>query len=162
MRKGFTLLEITIVIVIIGILIALAIPNFIMVKAIVYQNRIKNTLQLIYEYEMATFAEKGHFEPYQEGQDYGLYILMPYGKYTYISPRHAKLESFKFPPDNKYYYLIIWRTNIKQPYLLVYAIAGKSLNNDLDGDSGWDVWVAQYNLLKNYPPIISFSNDLKD
>ena len=59
--KGFTLIELMIVVVIIGILAALAIPNFLRYQAKSKQAEAKTNLGAIYVSEISYFGEKNTF-----------------------------------------------------------------------------------------------------
>jgi prepilin-type N-terminal cleavage/methylation domain-containing protein len=59
--KGFTLIELMIVVVIIGILAALAIPNFLKYQARAKQSEAKTNLGAIYTSEIAYFGENNLF-----------------------------------------------------------------------------------------------------
>jgi len=59
--KGFTLIELMIVVVIIGILAALAIPNFLRYQAKSKQSEAKTNLGAIYVSEIAYYGEKDTF-----------------------------------------------------------------------------------------------------
>lgn len=60
-RKGFTLIELMIVVAIIGILAAIAIPNFLRFQAKSKQSEAKELLSTIYTAEMAYFAEQNEY-----------------------------------------------------------------------------------------------------
>jgi type IV pilus assembly protein PilA len=63
MRKGFTLIELMIVVAIIGILAAIAIPNFIKFQARSKQSEAKTNLKALFQAEKSYFAEKDSFLP---------------------------------------------------------------------------------------------------
>jgi len=56
-NKGFTLIELMIVVAIIGILAAIAIPNFMMFLAKTKRSEVKYNLEAIFKCEIAHFAE---------------------------------------------------------------------------------------------------------
>jgi type IV pilus assembly protein PilA len=61
LQKGFTLIELMIVVAIIGILAAIAIPNFIKFQARSKQSEAKANLKAVYTAQKAYFQEKDHF-----------------------------------------------------------------------------------------------------
>jgi type IV pilus assembly protein PilA len=64
MRKGFTLIELMIVVAIIGILAAIAIPNFIKFQARSKQSEVKSNLKAVFTAEKAYYQEKDTFSNY--------------------------------------------------------------------------------------------------
>ena len=63
-RKGFTLIELMIVVAIIGILAAIAIPNFLRFQAKSKQSEARELLSSIYTAEVAYFAENNLYSDF--------------------------------------------------------------------------------------------------
>jgi len=63
-RKGFTLIELMIVVAIIGILAAIAIPNFLRFQAKSKQSEARELLSSIYTAEVAYYAENNVFSDF--------------------------------------------------------------------------------------------------
>jgi len=61
-RKGFTLIELMIVVAIIGILAAIAIPNFLRFQAKSKQSEARELLSSVYTAETAYFAEQNAYD----------------------------------------------------------------------------------------------------
>ena len=77
-KKGFTLIELMIVVAIIGILAAIAIPNFLKFQAKSKQSEAKTNLKGIYTAETAYFGENNTYE------SLGLVNWEPVGKSRYV------------------------------------------------------------------------------
>jgi type IV pilus assembly protein PilA len=60
-NKGFTLIELMIVVAIIGILAAIAIPNFLGFVSKARRSEVKSNLEAIYRAELAYFGEKDRY-----------------------------------------------------------------------------------------------------
>src|SRR5512143_3782000 len=65
-RKGFTLIELMIVVAIIGILAAIAIPNFLKYQAKSKQSEAKTNLKGIFTSETSYFSEANHYGTFSQ------------------------------------------------------------------------------------------------
>ena len=67
-KKGFTLIELMIVVAIIGILAAIAIPNFLKFQAKSKQSEAKSNLGAIFTGELAYYGEQNRLRRFQRDQ----------------------------------------------------------------------------------------------
>jgi len=110
-HHGFTLIELMIVVAIIAILAAIAIPSFMMLQARSRQSEARILMSGVYEAEIAYFAEHSEFT----------------GDFS--------LLNFQPASDPKYY--INWYLNINGE--TDHFTATCSAN--IDKDNNWDVWM---------------------
>ena len=82
-QKGFTLIELMIVVAIIGILAAIAIPNFLRYQAKSRQSEAKTNLGAVFVGETAYFSENSRYGSFSE---IGYALAGTTNRYTYRSP----------------------------------------------------------------------------
>jgi type IV pilus assembly protein PilA len=85
-QKGFTLIELMIVVAIIGILAAIAIPNFLQYQARARQSEARTNLGGIFVSETAFLGEQGRYGSFQA---IGFTLASSTNRYTYRSPNAA-------------------------------------------------------------------------
>jgi prepilin-type N-terminal cleavage/methylation domain-containing protein len=66
-NKAFTLIELMVVIIILGVLAGLAVPSYRKILAQTQQEKMKNTLRLIARYEELSFVQNEYYEPGKPG-----------------------------------------------------------------------------------------------
>lgn len=82
-QRGFTLIELMIVVAIIGILAAIAIPNFLQYQARARQSEARTNLGGLFVSETAYLGETGRFGSFAE---VGFVLASSTNRYTYRSP----------------------------------------------------------------------------
>ncbi len=82
-QKGFTLIELMIVVAIIGILAAIAIPNFLQYQARARQSEARTNLGGVFVSETAYLGEQGRYGCFQQ---IGFVLASNTNRYTYRSP----------------------------------------------------------------------------
>jgi len=127
-KKGFTLIELMIVVAIIGILAAIAIPNFLRFQAKSKQSEAKTNLGGIFTAEISYFGEHNYFGNFAE------IAWAPTGttRYTFVSGDFTNTGSGTFTPapggtDN---------AGNTTPYALTHATPARTDNNFLIGAAG--------------------------
>ena len=147
-KQGFTLIELMIVVAIIGILAAIAIPNFLKFQLRSKAGEGKLNLAAIRTAQEAYFAELGTF------QNWG---LTPAGApnsqkaaWTVCpnSPPQAGDPGYCFigwEPEGDVYFNYIVATNAPPPSNQFFAVG----NSDIDGDGTLNIWGLQKPDLKN-------------
>ena len=139
MKRGFTLVELMVVIAVLGIIAALAVPNFRRARASVYRAEMKRTLTLIYQLEHAFYAEHGHYGPGTEDLTNNSVRYPPYTDTFYIKYPPNNLDLI-MDPEHRYYYYIYWEKEKGREYFIAGAVASRRYGNDIDGDDEIDWW----------------------
>ncbi len=131
-RIGFTLIEITVVIVILGILASLSVADFIKIKARVRQSIMKDKLTEIWNNEQLFYGQYGHFGP---GPDRRFNIAYyKNGKHrkgdTLSMHRKGPNLNVRFMKSDPYYYYIYWFNRPKRNISYCYIAAIGNIDND--------------------------------
>ncbi|GAB4365431.1 MAG: hypothetical protein Kow00128_07950 [Deltaproteobacteria bacterium] len=135
-KKGFTLIELMIVVAIIGILAAIAIPNFLKFQAKSKQSEAKTNLKGVYTAETGYFGENNSYE------DFSTINWEPVGsaRYRYTVGTAA---------DDKGDTSITFAAWTKTPDWTTNAFTAGAQGN-VDNDTALDVWsITDGNILSN-------------
>jgi len=154
-KKAFTIIELMSVIVTIGVLASMAIPSYRTVMARTQQEKMKNTLRLIAQYEELFFVENDYYAPGKPGVSSYTFEIYHNGS---MSPEGVNLSDlpFVFPDNRNYDYRIYWVNNGEEHYFYAHGIASIGRGNDIDGDEKMDEWqVSSYDL-----ELVALSDDL--
>ncbi len=147
-KQGFTLIELMIVVAIIGILAAIAIPNFLKFQLRSKAGEGKLNLAAIRTAQEAYFAEVGTF------QAWGLTPAVPPNSQKSAwgtclnSPPVAADPGYCFigwEPEGDVYFNYIVATNAPPPSNQFFAVG----ESDIDGDGTFNIWGLQKPDLKN-------------
>jgi type IV pilus assembly protein PilA len=152
-QKGFTLIELMIVVAIIGILAAIAIPNFLAYQARSRQSEARTNLGAVFVSEVAYFGENNLYSNFTT---IGFTIAGTGNRYTYRSPNNlGTAGSTNAQGADVFYTLagsqIAGGTNIADPAATVVSMAALPLagvagsftataSGNIDGDVTVDHW----------------------
>lgn len=137
-QRGFTVIEILVVVAVLGIITALAIPSFERARIKIRQNRMMTYLKMITEDQLLHYRDHGEFYP----------AGFSFGGFSYafaFYPRSARMElegqGKVLGPYSRHYAYYIYRFEPFYNEPLIYAYAHRSFGNDLDGDPFPDLWI---------------------
>jgi type IV pilus assembly protein PilA len=161
-QKGFTLIELMIVVAIIGILAAIAIPNFLTYQAKAKQSEAKVALGAIFTSETAMFAESPVGATGYSASNIAQLGYAPAGtpKYTYWVPTTAAGTSTMVSPNNISVPLLLSGCDRAVTPSTVTAVGGDlagftaGAKGQIDSDATCDEW--------HINDARSLTNDLND
>lgn len=125
MKKGMVLIEFVVVVLVLGLLAGLAIPNYRKIQARVYQQIMVNTLRELARYERYSYLDSGRFFPKRIYDESFEVIVLPDGK---TIPEGVSLQTmlFRLPQQRKHIFYIYWFAPLPQ----------KDGSDDNGGDEG--------------------------
>jgi type IV pilus assembly protein PilA len=166
-QKGFTLIELMIVVAIIGILAAIAIPNFLAYQARSRQSEARTNLGAVFVSEVAFFGENNR---YSDFTTIGFTIAGTGNRYTYRSPVAAGTAGSSGAQGADVYFTLAGSqtaggTNTPDPggttpsaaTLPAAGVAGAftaTASGNIDGDATVDHWYVN--------DVKAITNDLND
>ncbi len=135
-ERGFTLIELMLVIGIIGILAAIAIPNFLMYQAKTKQTEVKANLKGLFTSEVTYFTERNEY-----CSDPATLQWIPYGPYRYAYNVGGVNAGLNYP--------FSLAQNADTPGAGPTDFTGVGWGN-IDNDASYDTWeITSFKPLKN-------------
>ena len=143
-KKGFTLIELMIVVAIIGILAAIAIPNFLKYQAKSKQSEAKTNLKGIFTSEQSYMAEKNTFG------DFATVNFAPAGDWVATKYYAFQVDSTEGPKGNAASVAAYDETGIAAASGFTASAFSCGACGNLDADAGLDLWsINEQNSLSN-------------
>jgi type IV pilus assembly protein PilA len=137
-QKGFTLIELMIVVAIIGILAAIAIPNFLRYQATSRQSEAKTNLGGIFVSEVAYFGNQG---TYGDFATTGFALAGTTNRYTYRALAAGSTPGVDLiRTQNPLLATVVVCSTGTAPAAFTAAGFTVTASGDLDGDSAIDQW----------------------